>query len=202
MYEMFWFWVTTPGVLLSVPFLIATFLVYAILPELRNVHGKSLMCYLAGLSVGYMLLGYMQLYGSIFSPWCRLQGYLMYFSFMVSFFWLNVISFDLWWNFRYVCVRRVFVAAIVSVILSVIVFCFQSFAHPDHYYDFILLTITIPVLFLIIFHSFCAPFGILGSTRTNNYTARSYTHNTPTCCISHRKVTLSHLSEASRASTK
>lgn len=88
---------------LSVPFLIATFLVYAILPELRNVHGKSLMCYLLGLTVGYSVLSYIQFKGgdhSIESATCRIFGYITYFSLMFAFFWLSVISFDLWWNFR------------------------------------------------------------------------------------------------------
>lgn len=89
--------------LLSVPFLVATFLVYAILPELRNVHGKSLMCYLAGLFVGYPVLAYIQLYGNDYMEpkICISLGLIVYFSFMSAFFWLSVISFDLWWNFRY-----------------------------------------------------------------------------------------------------
>lgn len=85
----------------SVPFLLATFIVYAILPELRNVHGKSLMCYLMGLSIGYTILATVQ----IKVHWnpeilCNILGYTVYASFMSAFFWLNVISFDLWWNFR------------------------------------------------------------------------------------------------------
>lgn len=90
--------------LFSVPFLVATFLVYAILPELRNVHGKSLMCYLFGLAVGYSVLSGIQLNGNEFvePTLCRVLGYIIYMSFMSAFFWLSVISFDLWWNFRYV----------------------------------------------------------------------------------------------------
>lgn len=44
------------GMCFSVPFLILTFLVYAIVPELRNLHGKSLMCYVLGLIIAYTIL--------------------------------------------------------------------------------------------------------------------------------------------------
>lgn len=89
------------AMLTSVPFLLATFIVYAILPELRNVHGKSLMCYLMGLAMGYTILAMVQ----IKLHWdpeimCNILGYTVYTAFMSAFFWLNVISFDLWWNFR------------------------------------------------------------------------------------------------------
>uniref|UniRef100_A0A182IR24 G-protein coupled receptors family 2 profile 2 domain-containing protein n=1 Tax=Anopheles atroparvus TaxID=41427 RepID=A0A182IR24_ANOAO len=89
------------GMLLSVPFLLLTFFVYACIPELRNMHGKSLMCYVLGLSVGYTVLSLVQLRvfpGSSMS--CLISGYIVYFSFMVSFFWLNVMSFDIYWTFK------------------------------------------------------------------------------------------------------
>lgn len=46
----------TVAVLLSLPFLIITFLVYALVRELRNLHGKSLMCHVATLLVAYACL--------------------------------------------------------------------------------------------------------------------------------------------------
>ncbi|KAI4475079.1 hypothetical protein M0802_015294 [Mischocyttarus mexicanus] len=42
--------------IVSVPFLIITFLVYAIIPELRNIYGKTLMCYVACLTISYCFL--------------------------------------------------------------------------------------------------------------------------------------------------
>ncbi|XP_052894771.1 G-protein coupled receptor Mth2-like [Anopheles moucheti] len=89
------------GMLLSVPFLLLTFFVYACIPELRNMHGKSLMSYVLGLAVGYTVLSMVQL--SVFpglSSSCVISGYIVYFSFMVSFFWLNVMSFDIYWTFK------------------------------------------------------------------------------------------------------
>jgi len=45
----------------SSTFLIATFVVYAIIPELRNnVHGISIMCHVASLAVMYIGLGAIQ----------------------------------------------------------------------------------------------------------------------------------------------
>ncbi|XP_053674611.1 G-protein coupled receptor Mth2-like [Anopheles nili] len=89
------------GMLLSVPFLLLTFFVYACIPDLRNMHGKSLMCYVLGLSVGYTALSLVQLQafpGSSLA--CVISGYVVYFSFMVSFFWLNVMCFDIYWTFK------------------------------------------------------------------------------------------------------
>lgn len=44
------------GMVLSLPFLFSTFLVYALVTELRNLHGKSLMCHVASLSMAYTSL--------------------------------------------------------------------------------------------------------------------------------------------------
>lgn len=41
---------------LSLPFLFSTFLVYALIRDLRNLHGKSLMCHVATLLVAYSSL--------------------------------------------------------------------------------------------------------------------------------------------------
>lgn len=89
--------------LISVPFILATILVYLCLPELRNLHGKCLLCYLIGLAIGYLFMAMMQLNRSNFIPHYIRDpiGYLIYFSFMSAFLWLSVISFDLWWIFRY-----------------------------------------------------------------------------------------------------
>ena len=42
-------------------FLIATFVVYALLPEIRNVHGVTIMCHVASLAVMYIGLACIQL---------------------------------------------------------------------------------------------------------------------------------------------
>ncbi|XP_070064380.1 G-protein coupled receptor Mth2 isoform X1 [Drosophila virilis] len=90
------------AMLFSIPFMLLTIAVYLLIPELRNQHGKSLVCYLLGLTIGYSLLCCLLLMHDMnpFGLSCKLLGYTAYFFFMSAFFWLNVISFDLWHNFR------------------------------------------------------------------------------------------------------
>ncbi|KAL9912134.1 methuselah-like 10 isoform 3-T3 [Glossina fuscipes fuscipes] len=88
--------------LFSVPFMVLTIVVYLWIPELRNQHGKSLVCYLLGLSVGYSLLSFNTLLmdPNIDIILCKLSAYTTYYAFVAAFFWLHVIGFDLWHNFR------------------------------------------------------------------------------------------------------
>ncbi|XP_028981831.1 G-protein coupled receptor Mth2 [Diachasma alloeum] len=92
----------TISLVMSMPFLAATFLVYAFLPELRNIHGMTLMPYVASMFWGYMGLVVVQFGGA--SPWhhtgfCIFSAFIIHFSFLSSFFWLNVMCFDIWWTF-------------------------------------------------------------------------------------------------------
>lgn len=88
--------------IVSVPFLIATFCIYAALPELRSVPTKCLLCYLFGLTVFYTMMAWMKLGHSDHVPEhvCKCFAVITYFFIISTFFWLNVISFDLWWNFN------------------------------------------------------------------------------------------------------
>ncbi|KAL4142489.1 hypothetical protein QTP88_004935 [Uroleucon formosanum] len=90
----------TIGMILSLPFLFSTFLVYALIRDLRNLHGKSLMCHVATLLVAYTSLITVQFVtDSINEEWCVFLAYVVQFFFLASFFWLNVMCFDLWWTF-------------------------------------------------------------------------------------------------------
>lgn len=88
--------------LLSVPFLVITFLVYGLIPELRNLHGKNLMSYVVCLSVAYTSMAIIHLKTDTISHtlFCKWLGYVAYIGFVSSFFWLNVMCFDIWWTFR------------------------------------------------------------------------------------------------------
>ncbi|CAG9761418.1 unnamed protein product [Ceutorhynchus assimilis] len=90
--------VNAMGMIISMPFLLATFLVYAILPD-RNLHQRALMFYVLTLLISYMLLVTINLSENINRPWCEIFGYLTLYFFMVSFFWMNVICFDIWYTF-------------------------------------------------------------------------------------------------------
>ncbi|PSN39210.1 hypothetical protein C0J52_22283 [Blattella germanica] len=64
------------GMIISMPFLLATFCVYAMIPELRNLHGKSLMCHVTTLFVGYVFLAIVQIGGDgVFDGLCVFSEY-------------------------------------------------------------------------------------------------------------------------------
>lgn len=86
---------------ISFIFLLLTLIVYVCLPVLQNLHGKTLMSHVASLMLGYLCL--------CVSPWlkdvkentvfCSASGFLLLFSFLSAFSWLNVMCFDIWRTF-------------------------------------------------------------------------------------------------------
>lgn len=87
---------------ISFIFLLLTLVVYVCLPVLQNLHGKTLMSHAASLMVGYFWLCIL--------PWvkdiqqnnrvfCSASGFLVLFSFLSAFSWLNVMCFDIWRTF-------------------------------------------------------------------------------------------------------
>jgi len=89
--------------LVSCPFLIATFIVYAANKELRNLHGKSLMCYSMCLTICFFCWALV----IIFQPnllnipdLCEASGYFIYFWLLTTFLWLNVMCYDIFSTFR------------------------------------------------------------------------------------------------------
>ncbi|XP_018302659.1 G-protein coupled receptor Mth2 [Mycetomoellerius zeteki] len=89
------------GMLASVPFLVVTYVVYWLLPELRNLHGRTLRGYVGCLAMAYSILGMLQLtpQEQIPNGICIAIAFIIHFSFLASFFWLNVMCFDIWWTF-------------------------------------------------------------------------------------------------------
>lgn len=88
--------------IISVPFLLVTFLVYLFVPQLRNMHGKCLICNFGSLMVGYIILAWIKLQGwKADEDLCIPMGRITYFALLSAFFWTNVISYDLHLNFRY-----------------------------------------------------------------------------------------------------
>ncbi|XP_031779178.1 G-protein coupled receptor Mth2 isoform X3 [Nasonia vitripennis] len=96
-------WSETAANWLSVIFLIATFAVYSLFSSLRNLHGKTLMAYVACLTMAYAVLPFIkhaEIQNNILSDnSCKAMAYIVHFSFLASFFWLNVMCFDIWWTF-------------------------------------------------------------------------------------------------------
>ncbi|PSN54243.1 hypothetical protein C0J52_09245 [Blattella germanica] len=88
------------GLITSCVFLLITFLVYASLPNLQNLHGKTLMCHVASLFSAYVCLTMAQLGTHSFKDIaCAAVGYCILFTFLAAFSWLNVMCFDIWWTF-------------------------------------------------------------------------------------------------------
>jgi G protein-coupled receptor Mth (Methuselah protein) len=87
------------GMLISLPFLIVTLLVYLLLPELRNLAGKCFMFNVLGLTLSYTIMQ-IENFMEIAEKPCIFLGYSLYFSMMLNFFWLNVICFNVWRTLR------------------------------------------------------------------------------------------------------
>ncbi|XP_043522793.1 G-protein coupled receptor Mth2-like isoform X1 [Frieseomelitta varia] len=90
------------GLIVSVPFLLATFIVYTLIPEFsRSMHGRTLRGYVGSLVVAYVILAVVQIspQEQISDSLCIVFAFIIYFSFLASFFWLNVMCFDIWWTF-------------------------------------------------------------------------------------------------------
>ncbi|XP_073941648.1 probable G-protein coupled receptor Mth-like 3 isoform X2 [Choristoneura fumiferana] len=75
-----------------------TLLVYCSLPELRNLHGRTLICHVGTMLLAFSCLARVQ-YGTIEPNYCVLFGYSIYFGFVAAFAWLNVMCLDIWWTF-------------------------------------------------------------------------------------------------------
>ncbi|XP_029163486.1 uncharacterized protein LOC114934939, partial [Nylanderia fulva] len=86
--------------IVSILCLLIIFLVYSIFPELRNTHGFILRRYSSLSFIANMI----DILGDLIhmnpTDFCLLTGFFNYFFLLASFFWLSVMSFDMWWTFR------------------------------------------------------------------------------------------------------
>jgi len=74
------------GMLLSTVFMTITLIVYALLPELRNLHGKCLMCHVGCLLLAYLSLSVVQLGTDVLPDWiCTYVRKYPPFNFLASF---------------------------------------------------------------------------------------------------------------------
>lgn len=92
------------GMQLSVVFIIITIVIFCLIPKLRNLHGKCLMCYSASLAVGYGLLAWVlfNVYNYVPEWLCKSGAYAIYCSSLSSFLWLSALNFDLWLDNQWV----------------------------------------------------------------------------------------------------
>ncbi|XP_046987826.1 uncharacterized protein LOC124592796 [Schistocerca americana] len=88
------------GLVLSVACLGFTLAVYACLPTLQNLHGRTLMCHIAALLAAYIGLAVLKIFtGSLRNVPCTVTGVLTLFFFLAAFSWLTIMCFDIWWTF-------------------------------------------------------------------------------------------------------
>ncbi|XP_066993684.2 G-protein coupled receptor Mth2 [Anabrus simplex] len=82
---------------ISATFLLATLLVYCILPDLRDLDGKCLMGYMLSLAIAYISLALLQFHGHRLDDlMCVTQAFFLYYWMLSAFFWLNLVSFNVW----------------------------------------------------------------------------------------------------------
>ncbi|KAM0735299.1 G-protein coupled receptor Mth2 [Formica fusca] len=91
--------------IVSISFLVLIFLVYSILPELRNTHGFMLCNYSGALSIAYTIdiVIFVIKADAVHYSVCISIAFFAYLYYLASLFWLNVMSFDMWWTFRGFC---------------------------------------------------------------------------------------------------
>ncbi|XP_039309678.1 G-protein coupled receptor Mth2 [Solenopsis invicta] len=86
-------------------FLLMTFLIYAYLPNLQNLHGKTVMCYINSLLLAIIFTFITKWYGEVVFEQrsytiCKALAYVTLFFNLSIHLWLNVMCFDMWWTFR------------------------------------------------------------------------------------------------------
>lgn len=85
----------------SIVFLIATGIIYAALPELRDLHGKSIVNFCGSLAIGLAILVMIKVMEYLDMNLCAVRGFLAYFFILVSFFWSNAIAIQILRHTRY-----------------------------------------------------------------------------------------------------
>ncbi|XP_047512978.1 G-protein coupled receptor Mth-like [Pieris napi] len=90
--------IETSGILtlVSVVFLLATSAVYIYLPQLRDLQGICYICMCMSMALGFLSLGIMQISPGFRGDMCTVAGFLVYFWMMATFFWMNVISINMY----------------------------------------------------------------------------------------------------------
>ncbi|KAF4517033.1 hypothetical protein B566_EDAN004653 [Ephemera danica] len=85
--------------MISVFFLILTLITYIFTPE-HNLHSRCMTVYCVCLAIGSFGLAVIQITGESFTKTsCHLVAFITYYFLLSSFYWLNVMCFDIWCTF-------------------------------------------------------------------------------------------------------
>nr|XP_034832195.1 G-protein coupled receptor Mth2-like [Maniola hyperantus] len=94
----------TAAYIISSIFLALVLIVHFMFPSLRNLVGKIIMSIAASLLGGFLTFVTLSLkileQGDITDEFCLGANSCVYFFFLASFFWMNILSFDIWKQFR------------------------------------------------------------------------------------------------------
>nr|XP_045589704.1 uncharacterized protein LOC123751662 [Procambarus clarkii] len=92
-------WVSLAGLGLSCLCLLLHLAAFLLVPRLRNLPGKSLASLCLSLLTAYTIF----IFSTFIKPrttGCYISGVIMYYSFLASFCWMNIMAFDVWLTFR------------------------------------------------------------------------------------------------------
>ena len=93
------------GQIISLTALAVNFLTYMLFPSLRNLPGKCIMSLVLALFVAHLL--FVVGIGQTGNQWvCIAVSMVMHYCFLASFFWMNVLAFELWQTFSKIEVRH------------------------------------------------------------------------------------------------
>ncbi|XP_052826748.1 uncharacterized protein LOC128248736 [Octopus bimaculoides] len=91
-------YITLVGLVTSIPALAITIIVYLCVPDLRTLPGKLLISLLSALFVAELLF-LISSQVTTSTVLCKTLAIVIHYSFLASFFWMNVVSFDAWYTF-------------------------------------------------------------------------------------------------------
>lgn len=85
--------------ILSSCFLFITLAVYVILPDLREIQDKATMSVVVSMLVSFLITAIQALFPNfpqMSDGMCETFAFAMYYSFLATFFWLNLVAFNIW----------------------------------------------------------------------------------------------------------
>ncbi|CAL4203798.1 unnamed protein product [Meganyctiphanes norvegica] len=88
---------TIAGLVMSCVCLVLHLIVFFSVSHLRNLAGKNLASLSATLLSSYFLF-IVSMFSNANDIFCYIISIMLYYSFLSSFFWMNIISFDIWWT--------------------------------------------------------------------------------------------------------
>ncbi|XP_063607212.1 uncharacterized protein LOC134781856 [Penaeus indicus] len=97
-------WVTLAGLSASSLCLVLHLVAFALVPHLRNLHGKNVASLSASLLGAYVTF-ILSVFAETSTTECYVFAVIIYYLFLTSFSWMNVLGFDVFYTFRRIRLR-------------------------------------------------------------------------------------------------